>query len=88
MEDGAWCEGCSKCRWWNGSICRQEGVNFRDCPEYGKAFVMEAICKDRKTGRAVLVPLKRGQLPEDLMKPQEKTRAPSRPSGGVNLFDF
>lgn len=52
---------------------------------------MEALCKDKKTGRAVLIPLKRGQLPEDLMKSETKTRAPSAsaaPTGGVNIFDF
>lgn len=91
LEDGAWCASCAKCKWWNGTICRQEGINFRDCPEYGKSFVMEALCKDKKTGRAVLIPLKRGQLPEDLMKSETKTRAPSAnaaPTGGVNIFDF
>ncbi|MBR5590950.1 MAG: hypothetical protein IKW38_00250 [Kiritimatiellae bacterium] len=49
---------------------------------------MQVIAKDAKTGRAKMVQLKKGQTIEDLTRPQEKTRAPSRPSGGVNLFDF
>ena len=50
---------------------------------------MQVIAKDANTGRAKMVQLKKGQTIEDLTRPpQEKTRAPSRPSGGVNLFDF
>ena len=84
-----WCDDCPTCKRWSGWQCLDEPTGFRNCASYGKTWHMQVIAKDAKTGRAKMVQLKKGQTIEDLTRPpQEKTRAPSRPSGGVNLFDF
>jgi hypothetical protein len=79
------CEACERCAWWTGWVCRNEPTGFRDCPAYGIDFVMHIVARDRVTGRAKLVPLKKGQTAEDFVRAAAKPPV-ARSETGVDFL--
>ena len=67
-DDSPWqrCTACATCEWWNGYLCRQNGIGYRDCPAYGIDFVDTIIAVDCQ-GSPRLIDLAKGQTAEDVM---------------------
>ena len=67
-DDSPWqrCTACATCEWWNGYLCRQNGIGYRDRPAYGVDFVDTIIAVDHQ-GTPRLIDLAKGQTVEDVM---------------------
>ncbi|MBR4946461.1 MAG: hypothetical protein IKZ27_05685 [Kiritimatiellae bacterium] len=85
---------CAACQWWNGWICRQNGIGYRDCPVYGAHFVERVVAIDRLSGAAKYVVLEKGQTATEVMRASAKVPLENSEDGvgpsfqGLNLMTY